>query len=138
MTDEIDLRHLLLPKGALVHVGIEHGDAVQDGIAAWSSEVGMRYVLMQQDNAIAALQIVEVSPGRGMVAGVYTRTECRRQGLATGLLQRAKRDFDTIEHIVTMTKDGRAWAAAVTRAQPWRHGQTTQIVEVTGISDEVI
>jgi len=114
------------PLGApstLPQVGPEFGHPVTDGIAVFRSlHDSWRYVMHEHGRAIAALQVVQVEPERGVVAGVYTSPAHRRQGHARALLQRAKTDFDTIEAALHLTDDGCAWAAAVAAAQPWRHG----------------
>lgn len=114
--DDADLSYLLGPRSSLPQVGAEQGKTPRNGIALYrSAHHSFRYVWIDHGVPFAALQIVEVSPRRGVVANVFTRADVRRRGLASALLGRAAQDFDTIEHAIHLTREGAAFKRASER-----------------------
>ncbi len=110
------LEYLLGPKGQLPQIGPEEGVAIQDGIARYVSPHGSyRYVFYQHGAAVSALQLVTMDQKTASIANVYTVPNLRGQGLATQLLQAAKKDFPTISHSPHLSDDGAAWKKKVER-----------------------
>ncbi|NCA17729.1 MAG: N-acetyltransferase [Betaproteobacteria bacterium] len=59
------------------------------------------------------LQLLETSPDEAVVAQVFTRPEYRRQGAASELMERARKDFRIVRHSEHLTDEGEAWSRAV-------------------------
>lgn len=115
----LDLSYLLADPGEVEQIGPERGARRRDGIARFRSEHGsFRYVLYEDGDPIAALQVVarpppKRGPWRATIANVYTVPGRRREGLASELLDAARRDFDEVVHSASdLTSEGSAWKAA--------------------------
>jgi hypothetical protein len=67
-----------------------------------------------EGNPIGALQIMTDGPRskKATIQNVYVAEPFRRSKIATGLLNRARRDFD-VKHSTDLTNDGRSFAKAV-------------------------
>lgn len=119
-----DLEVYLSPAGAIPGIGPEKGRTPRggDGIAKYTSPHGStRYVAYQGGVAVAALQVVSRDGRTARTANVYTIPEGRRQGWASRLLARARKDFERVEQAPSehRSAEGDAWArAANPRAVP--------------------
>jgi GNAT superfamily N-acetyltransferase len=122
----LDLSYLLADPGDVPQIGPEKGrPRGPDGIARFRSEHGsFRYVLYEEGDPIAALQVVappppKRGPWRATIANVYTRPERRREGLASALLAVAREDFDEVVHSADLSAEGAAWKASDPEGRSW-------------------
>ena len=105
---------LLAPKGHHPGIGQESGRLTPNGIAKFTSPHGStRYLLYEAGVPIAGLQVVSRDKQRAQIANVFTAPSRRREGLALKLLQKAKRDFETVTHSDDLSIEGQPWAEAV-------------------------
>jgi GNAT superfamily N-acetyltransferase len=112
--NEPALALLLAPRGKAAAIGEEKGNTVEDGISRYTSPHGStRYLFRIKGVAVSVLQLVSRDGKNATIANVYTLPEHRRQGLATLLLARAKKDFAQVTHSTSLTPDGAAWSEAV-------------------------
>lgn len=115
-----DLSIWLGARGQVPMIGAERGREIRDGIAIWRSSIqpgSHRYLFFEHGEPLAVLQIVGERGSSGRIANVFTRPDARRRGLATVLLDRARRDFSEIEHSSFLSDDGLAWAQSDRRRQ---------------------
>lgn len=106
------LETYLAPRGEAQGIGPERGRTVNDGISKYVSPHGSyRYVLRERGQPVAALQVVSRDGRHGTVANVFVNPGHRRRGLATRLLRRARRDFESVEHAAPehRSADAEAW-----------------------------
>lgn len=115
---EPDLSYLLGPRGAVRAIGPEDGpEPPAHGIARYRSPHGStRYVYYVDGAPVSALQVTSRDRRHARVANVWTAPHARRRGYATLLLQRARRDFKTVEHSDDLSPDARAWIERVGEA----------------------
>lgn len=95
-----DLSYLLGKPGEVPQIGPESVKrSTTEGISVYQSPHGSyRYVYMKDSKPIAALQLVSMDGDNASIANVWTDENHRRQGIATELLNTAKKDFDTVKH----------------------------------------
>ena len=111
-----DLAIYLWPRSAIPGIGPERGPSrpPRSGIARYVSDHGsVRYVSYQDQKPVAALQVVTRNGRHAVIANVYTAPNERRRGLARKLLERARHDFETVEHSEHLSDDARLWRTAV-------------------------
>lgn len=109
------LAYLLGPVGTTPTIGKETGKPVPDGIAVHKSAEGScRYVYYKAGKPAAAIQVVSRDGKTAQVANAFTAPEFRRQGLATLLMQRIRRDFKNVSHSDDRSGVGNAWVESLT------------------------
>jgi len=115
-THDDPLAAYLALRGEAPGIGPERGSTPTTGIARYVSPHGsVRYVLYERGQALAALQVVTRNGKHATIANVYTVPTRRKEGLARALLDRARRDFRTVEHASEemISPSGQAWRARV-------------------------
>jgi len=98
--------------GTVPGIGPERGKKPMSGIGSYKSPHGsVRYVWYEHGKPLAGLQVVTRDGRRAVIANVYTAPTHKRKGLATALLAKARRDFQTVEHAGEehLSAEGRAW-----------------------------
>lgn len=81
----------------------------------WNNKRSIRYLHHDDDgNPIGALQIMTQGPRtkKAVIQNVYVSENNRRNKIASGLLKRARQDYD-VRHSDDLTSEGRAFAKAV-------------------------
>ena len=81
----------------------------------WNNKRSIRYLHHDDDgNPIGALQIMTQGPRtkKAVIQNVYVSENNRRNKIASGLLKRARQDYD-VRHSDDLTYEGRAFAKAV-------------------------
>lgn len=114
-----DLSTLLADRGRYPGVGVEAGRAVRDGIALYRDPYGsFRYVLYDAGEPVGGLQVMSSDGKHAVIANVYVVPSRRRHGVASALLERARRDFKSVRHADDqhLSEAGRAFAQAVPNA----------------------
>lgn len=105
------LRRTLLLPGENPAIGPESGRVRNSGIGKHVSPHGsVRYLYYLEGLPVAGLQVVTRDGATAIVANVYVEPGHRRQGLASALLARARRDFK-VQHAEEqhLSEDGKAW-----------------------------
>lgn len=107
--------------GHVPGIGAERGRPPRDGegIAKYVSPHGSyRYVAYVGGEAVSALQVVSRDKKHATIANVYTDPGARRQGWASKLLQKARRDFTTVEHAKEehVSEEAKRWREKVKSA----------------------
>ena len=112
---EPDLAYLLGSAGSIPQIGPERqvGDPRHGSVKFLSPQGSYRYVQYVDGNPASALQIVSRDGINGQVANVYTLPEYRKQGLARGLLDRARKGFESITHSKDLSGLGAIWKGKV-------------------------
>lgn len=108
--------YVLYPPGAASVIGPESGHPVQNGIAKFVSPHGStRYVFYENGQAVSGLQVMSRDDIRAVIAYVYTVPGRRRHHLADRLLQRARQDFERVDHAPEqhLSQLGTAWRDSV-------------------------
>jgi len=101
---------LMKPKGESESIGREAGKFNERGISKFTSPHGSyRYVKAIDGNIIGVLQIVSHDRKNGIIANVFVKSEHRRHGVASELLERAKKDFEKINHSSDLSDMGKSW-----------------------------
>ncbi len=112
--DDVAMHDLLAPCGQTRTIGTEKGRYNPDGISVYRSPHGStRYVYSGAGESLAVLQIMSRNRNYGTIANAYTVEKARRNGLASKLLDRARKDFKSVKHSDSLSSDGAAWANAV-------------------------
>lgn len=107
-------RDMFAPKGMSKRIGPESGRTVRSGVSVFRSPHGsVRYMLSEDGEPLSVLQVVETAPGTAVIAQVLTRPEFRRMGLASRLLERARKDYRQVLHSEHLTDEGAQWSKAV-------------------------
>jgi ribosomal protein S18 acetylase RimI-like enzyme len=125
-SSEPDLAYLLGPAGSIPQIGPERqvGDPSHGSVKFLSPHGSYRYVQYVDGKPASALQIVSRDGINGQVANVYTLPEYRKQGLARGLLDRARRGFESITHSKDLSSLGAIWKGKVQEsADPLMHSE---------------
>lgn len=128
----------LAPKGRAPGIGLERGTAIRDGIARFRSPHGStRYIFYREGEPLAVLQVVSRDGKHATIANVYVRPEARRKGLASRLLARARRDFQSVEHASEshLSAEGRAWKEAVRDVRSNSRRYLVYLGKVEGAAD---
>jgi hypothetical protein len=114
--NEIGMRDLLAPRGLSASTGKETGCTALRGISKYVNAFGStRYIYSNQDaHAVAVLQVMSRDGKSGVITNAFTIKEERRRGIASKLIARARRDFESIEYSNSMSPDG----AALVNANP--------------------
>lgn len=114
-SSEPDLAYLLGPAGSIPQIGPERqvGDPRSGSVKFLSPHGSYRYVQYVDGKPASAIQIVSRDGRNGQVANVYTLPEFRKQGLARGLLDRARMGFDKITHSRDLSTLGAIWKGKV-------------------------
>lgn len=123
-SNEPDLRYLLGPAGSIPQIGPETqvGDPKDGSVKFLSPHGSYRYVQYVDGRPASALQIVSRDGSTGQVANVYTLPEYRKQGLARGLLDRARKGFEKITHSKDLSSMGAIWKGKVEEStDPLKH-----------------
>lgn len=108
--DEPDLSHLLRGPSETAQIGAERAGKPRGNIARYVSPHGSyRYVYVVDGHAVAGLQIMRIDAKTGQAAQAFTDPAYRRQGLATALLERARRDFAEVRPSKDLSEAGAAW-----------------------------
>ena len=113
---------VLLPPSAHPAIGHESGKAKRQGIGKHVSPHGStRYLMYQDGEVVAGLQVMSQDGTHAKIANVHTRQDHRRKGYADKLLARAERDFSTVAHADTphLSDDAKGW---IRRGNPKRNG----------------
>jgi ribosomal protein S18 acetylase RimI-like enzyme len=108
------LSYLLLPRGKVPHIGLEKGRVPKTGIGLLKSSApgpatSFRYVYAVDGQFVSALQVIVMIWGETHVANVYTDPAFRRQGLATELFNKAKKDLGNVKHASDHSELGESW-----------------------------
>lgn len=114
-SSEPDLQYLLGPAGSIPQIGPERqvGDPKSGSFKFLSPHGSYRYVQYVDGKPASALQIVSRDGINGQVANIYTLPEYRKQGLARGLLDRARMGFEKITHSRDLSTLGAIWKVKV-------------------------
>lgn len=114
-SSEPDLAYLLGPAGSIPQIGPEKqvGDPSHGSVKFLSPHGSYRYVQYVDEKPASALQVVSRDGIKGQVANVYTLPEYRKQGLARGLLDRARKGFESITHSKDLSSLGAIWKGKV-------------------------
>lgn len=113
--NEVGMRDLLAPRGLSSSVGTETGRVVPTGISKYVSPFGStRYIYSKDAQALAVLQVMSRDGKAGVITNAFTEQEARRKGIASQLITRAKKDFESVEYSNSMSPDG----AALVNANP--------------------
>jgi predicted GNAT family acetyltransferase len=129
---------LLSNAGESVNIGAEKGRAKKNGISKFTSPYGStRYVEYENGVAVSAMQLMSMDGKKAKIANVFTLPEKQKQGKASKLMQKARNDFDKVEHSEDLTKQGAAFANSVERV-----GQSLPMDEplkkgIDGLSDKI-
>lgn len=117
-SSEPDLQYLLGPAGSIPQIGQERqiGNPKDGSVKFLSPNGSYRYVQYVDGKPASALQIVSRDGINGQVANVYTLPEYRKQGLARGLLDRARMGFKKITHSRDLSTLGAIWKGKVEMA----------------------
>lgn len=108
------MQDLLAKPGQSKSVGQETGRMSKEGISRLKSPFGStRYVYSEGGQAKAVLQIMSTDGQVGTIANVYTVPDARRKGIASQLMERARKDFKQIHHNADLSPAGAAWANSV-------------------------
>lgn len=103
----------LADPGKAPGVGPERGRRpIGSGIARYTSPHGStRYVAYIEGAPVSALQVVTRDGVHATIANVFTVPEHRREGWASVLLTRARKDFRSVEHAREdmLSGEGKAW-----------------------------
>lgn len=98
-------------------IGPERGSERSEGVSKFVSPHGStRYVYYVAGVPVSALQVVSREGINALIANVYTDPDYRRQGYARELLQKARRDFRSVEHSSGLSEEGKSWARSVKNA----------------------
>lgn len=113
--NEPDLQYLLGPAGSIPQIGPEKqiGNPRDGSVKFLSPHGSYRYIQYVDGKPASAIQIVSRDGKNGQVANVYTLPEFRKQGLARGLLDRARMGFDKITHSKDLSTLGAIWKGKV-------------------------
>ena len=112
--NEAALMDLLSPVGKSKIIGAEKKLKSVDGVERFDSPYGStRYVILENGKPVSSLQVMRGDNGKARIANVFTEESARRKGLASKLMERAKKDFKAIEHSDDLSPSGAAWANAV-------------------------
>lgn len=140
-SSEPDLAYLLGPAGSIPQIGPERqiGNPKDGSVKFLSPHGSYRYVHYVDGKPASALQIVSRDGINGQVANVYTLPEYRKQGLARGLLDRARRGFEKITHSRDLSTLGAIWKGKVDESNdPLRHsGDDPEDIFWAGIDPHV-
>lgn len=120
---EIPLAQTLHRPGKHPAIGAERGKAKDNGIGKHVSPHGStRYLYYENGRVVSGLQVMSRDGKQAKVANVYTHESHRRKGLAKQLLDRARKDFDHVEHADEqhLSEEGRQWRDAVKSLRPYR------------------
>lgn len=113
--NEVGMRDLLEPRGLSASAGAETGHTVLTGISKYVNSFGStRYVYSKDAQALAVLQVMSRDGKAGVITNAFTSQEVRRKGIASKLIARAKKDFESVEYSNSMSPDG----AALVNANP--------------------
>lgn len=105
---------LLAPVGQSKLIGQEKGKQKPEGVSRLDSPYGStRYVYSEGGKAVSVLQVMRMPDGKARIANVYTVPEARRKGIASKLMEQARKDFKEVAHSDDLSVDGAAWANAV-------------------------
>lgn len=114
MANEQALKLLLAPVGECPQIGVEKGRIAPDGVSCLVSPYGSRrYIKAIGGRLVSVLQVMVDGGGRALVANAYTDSGFRRQGHATRLMERVRRDFAAVQLSEDLSQDGAAWVVAV-------------------------
>jgi GNAT superfamily N-acetyltransferase len=119
--DDPGLALILRPKSRCPTTGHEIGRAVRHGVSRYSNAHGsVRYVLTIQGTPVGGLQVVTKDGKSALVANLYVVPGMRRQGIASHLLAKARRDFATVTYPgdESLSADGKAFRDADTHLLP--------------------
>lgn len=102
----------IVPPSEHPGIGDESGKVKRAGIGVHSSPHGSkRYLHYENGKPVAGLQVVSRDGRTAKVANVYVAPSYRRRGLATKLFERARRDFESLDHadLEHTSLAGRSW-----------------------------
>ena len=118
-----DLEFLLSPPGEAIQIGDEKGRSPREGennILRYRTDNGSyRYVMVVDGQIVSGLQVMSrdllrgKEPAIATIANVYTHPDYRKQGLASKLLAKARKDFDEVKHSRDLTSAGSRWKSSV-------------------------
>ena len=110
----LDNSDLLGPQSSLPQIGEERLFVTAGESIGYKSRVGRscRFVHFRDGTPVSALQVVQTGVSAAIVAQVFTVAKYRRLGLATKLLNLARRYFDPVLPARHLSDDGRAWTRA--------------------------
>ena len=110
------MRDLLSDPGKAVNIGQEKGKKVKNGTSKLTSPYGStRYVEYVNGEPVSALQVMSMDGKRAKIANIFTVESEQKKGIASRLLKRARKDFDSIEHSDDLTNEGARFANSVER-----------------------
>ena len=110
--NEQGLKDIIEPKSQASLIGKETGKFNKDGVSVFSqkSEMGesKRYVHAKDGKIVSGIQVMVTPSGEATITNAYTETELQRQGLATGLIEKAKVDYPDLVISEERSKAGQA------------------------------
>lgn len=131
------LTGLILPRGMCPTIGDEVGKSVLDGVTLFFQSVrtfnrnspnpkggSYRFVRFVDGKIVAGLQVMSRTGEVGTVANVYCHPDWRRKGMATELLEEARRTFDALEFSEDRSADGKAWIVLLQEDTPAESGSS--------------
>ncbi len=130
-----DLSYLLSPPGETKQIGSETGKPRdKTGISRYRSDQNsFRYVYFIDGKPVSSLQLVKTrgqKKWKAKIANVWTHPDYRRQGLATKLLNNAKKNFDEIKHSQDLSMSGSHWKSSFKEVRHYIREILTEISQV--------